>query len=35
MSAFLQNWCAKAFESGIAQMRSLAKTLSGHALGGC
>jgi len=33
MSAFLQNWCTKAFESGIVQMRSLAKTLSAHALG--
>ncbi len=33
MSAFLQNWCAKALESGIVQMMSLAKTLSGHALG--
>ncbi len=33
VSAFLQNWCAKAFESGIVQMMSLAKTLSAHALG--
>ncbi|XHR31298.1 MAG: transposase [Chthoniobacteraceae bacterium] len=32
MSAFLQNWCAKALESGIVQMVSLAKTLSGQAL---
>ena len=33
MSAFLQNWCAKALDSGIVQMMRLAKTLSGHALG--
>jgi transposase len=33
MSAFLQNWCIKALDSGIVQMMSLAKTLSGHALG--
>jgi len=33
MGAFLRNWCAKAFESGVVQMRSLAKTLSAHALG--
>ncbi len=31
MGAFLRNWCAKAFESGVVQMRSLAKTLSAHA----
>jgi hypothetical protein len=33
MSAFLRNWCLKAFESGIVQMMNLAKTLRGHALG--
>jgi transposase len=33
MSAFFQNWCAKALESGIVQMQSLAKTLASHALG--
>jgi len=33
MSAFLQNWWAKALESSIVQMMSLAKTLSGHTQG--
>ena len=33
MSRFLQNWCAKAMESGIVQMASLAKSLRAHATG--
>jgi|ERR1035441_8986341 transposase len=33
MSRFLHNWCAKALETGIVQMMSLAKTLRAHATG--
>lgn len=33
MSQFLDNWCAKAMESGIQQMMSLAKSMRNHASG--
>ncbi|CAN5661848.1 hypothetical protein BH20VER1_BH20VER1_15820 [soil metagenome] len=33
MRKYLEAWCAQAFESGIAQMVSLAKTLRAHATG--